>query len=186
MRNKPKEPIQKPKSAPFFLPTLEGLDPDFDMESTSKENSKNETQRLLKNVVSISSFARKLLDCYETKDYSPAIERLMHMNPNEIDFEIRSLDVQVVAEEDMEETDEYHLLHCFLEAIKSSLGTRMNYELIQSYLAVFLKVHSNTILNNPILSKACRELGNLNEPFVNLQDMFDESVFIINFIRGAV
>lgn len=108
------------------------------------------------------------------------------MNFNDIDFEIKSLDVQVVVDEGDEETDEYHLLHCFLEAMKASVNTRKNYELIQAYLAVFLKVHTSTILSNPSLTEACQELIQWNQSFDSLQDMFDESLCIINFIQGIV
>ena len=31
MRNKPKEPPKVPKAAPFFLPTVAGLEPKFDI-----------------------------------------------------------------------------------------------------------------------------------------------------------
>ena len=31
MRNKPKEPPKVPKAAPFFLPTVAGLEPKFDV-----------------------------------------------------------------------------------------------------------------------------------------------------------
>lgn len=35
MRNKPKEPPKVPKAAPFFLPTVAGLDPKFDLQKDS-------------------------------------------------------------------------------------------------------------------------------------------------------
>ena len=42
MRNKPKEPPKKPKSAPFFLPTVAGLETKFDF---SKENQDSTVSR---------------------------------------------------------------------------------------------------------------------------------------------
>ena len=31
LRNKPSEPLKRPKSAPFFLPTVAGLEPQFQL-----------------------------------------------------------------------------------------------------------------------------------------------------------
>ena len=36
-RNKPKEPPKVPKSAPFFLPTVPGVDFQFDVKNESEE-----------------------------------------------------------------------------------------------------------------------------------------------------
>lgn len=39
-RNKPKDPPRKPKSAPFFLPTVAGLEPKFELPEEDKEDKK--------------------------------------------------------------------------------------------------------------------------------------------------
>lgn len=40
MRNKPKEPPKVPKAAPFFLPTIAGLQPKFDIQDDKDEGDK--------------------------------------------------------------------------------------------------------------------------------------------------
>lgn len=40
MRNKPKEPPKVPKAAPFFLPTIAGLQPKFDIRDDKEEGNK--------------------------------------------------------------------------------------------------------------------------------------------------
>lgn len=40
MRNKPKEPPKVPKAAPFFLPTIAGLQPKFDIQDNKEEGDK--------------------------------------------------------------------------------------------------------------------------------------------------
>lgn len=40
MRNKPKEPPKVPKAAPFFLPTIAGLQPNFDIQDDKEEGDK--------------------------------------------------------------------------------------------------------------------------------------------------
>lgn len=196
MRNKPKEPIEKPKSAPFFLPTLEGLVPDFDMEYPRIDlnlykKGDREARINLSTQISTSPLGRSLLDFENRNNYLPVIDLLMQMNPNEIDSQIRSLDVEkhyTIPYRFLLREDhcEYPLLRSFLECMKVSLETLKNYELINSYLAVFLKVHTNTILNDVKLTKACRELASLSNTFVELRDIFDESLFMINFISGVV
>ena len=39
-RNKPKDPPRKPKSAPFFLPTVAGLAPKFELPQEEEEDKK--------------------------------------------------------------------------------------------------------------------------------------------------
>lgn len=40
LRNKPKEPPKKPKAAPFFLPTIAGVEAKFDLSKTDEEKVK--------------------------------------------------------------------------------------------------------------------------------------------------
>jgi len=39
-RNKPKQPPKAPKAAPFFLPTIAGLEPKFDIQPEEKGKKK--------------------------------------------------------------------------------------------------------------------------------------------------
>ena len=39
-RNKPKEPPKAPKAAPFFLPTIAGLEPKFAIEENKEDSIK--------------------------------------------------------------------------------------------------------------------------------------------------
>lgn len=183
LRNKPKEPPQKPKDAPFFLPTLDGLEPDFALD-TGNEDQDDKSQ-VVKNLISMSPFGQVLLSCSESDDCSPLIKKLKKMTPNEIDTEIRSLDVQRPSDGE-NDFEEHYLLQCFLNMMKLALEKRQDFELIHSYLAVFLKVHSNTILQTPELLQVCEKLLSSENHYTDLQDKFDESLFIINFIRGIV
>ncbi|GBO31965.1 WD repeat-containing protein 36, partial [Araneus ventricosus] len=46
-RNKPKEPVQVPKNAPFFLPVVSGLKPTFFIEDSDNWKEKNEKSNIL-------------------------------------------------------------------------------------------------------------------------------------------
>lgn len=46
-RNKPKEPPKPPEKAPFFIPTLPGIEARFDLpQNNTKSQSKKSTRRL--------------------------------------------------------------------------------------------------------------------------------------------
>ena len=56
-RNKPKEPPKPPEKAPFFLPTLPGVEQRFDVSQAEKESKKTtkSTKRLEKGAASSQS-----------------------------------------------------------------------------------------------------------------------------------
>jgi hypothetical protein len=60
-RNKPKEPPKKPEHAPFFLPTLPGVEHRFAIEEKKQEKQDKETRRLDKNAATSPSILHKLL-----------------------------------------------------------------------------------------------------------------------------
>jgi U3 small nucleolar RNA-associated protein 21 len=61
-RNKPKEALKAPEQAPFFLPTLPGVEPRFVVESKDDGKPKKPTRRLDKAAAeSDSVFYQKLL-----------------------------------------------------------------------------------------------------------------------------
>ena len=43
-RNKPKEPPKAPKAAPFFLPTVAGLEPKFAVDNVDEDRSKSKVR----------------------------------------------------------------------------------------------------------------------------------------------
>ena len=63
-RNKPKEPPKEPEKAPFFLPTLPGVESRFAVQEAQKpdaEKDKKQTKRLQKAAgASESAFHKKL------------------------------------------------------------------------------------------------------------------------------
>jgi len=67
-RNKPKEPPKKPEHAPFFLPTLPGVEHRFAIEEEKQEKPHKETRRLNKNAAKFSSTLQKLLAEVEKND----------------------------------------------------------------------------------------------------------------------
>lgn len=59
LRNKPKQPIAKPKAAPFFLPTVKSLNPVFDVEDSAVTGQSIFPFSLLRqNSLSLEPFSR--------------------------------------------------------------------------------------------------------------------------------
>lgn len=70
-RNKPKEPPKQPEKAPFFLPTLPGVEHRFTVDQQQKAqedaNAKNATKRLQRAAGETESvFYRKLVEASES------------------------------------------------------------------------------------------------------------------------
>ncbi|XP_054268854.1 WD repeat-containing protein 36 [Macrosteles quadrilineatus] len=139
-RNKPLEPPKTPKNAPFFLPTLPTLNMEFDLSSAIK-NSNNEKTISLKNIKqNLTPFAKLLRDA---KDFGVVVDKLKSLGPSAIDFEINALG--------MEGEDGERLLLKFMEMLNFLLESNRDFELGQAYMALFLKVHGNTVATTPAL-----------------------------------
>jgi len=92
----------------------------------------------------------------------PFISHLKTLSPSAADLEIRSLNP-------VEESNE---LVAFVDALTSRLAQKRDYELVQAWMNVFLRLHSDAISHDAELMKAlmiwreeqqkeARKLGNL-------------------------
>lgn len=140
MRNKPKEPPKAPPNAPFFLPTLPGKDIVFDFSSVTPEDGLKTVK--LNQIKNYTIFGN-LLSETDPKNFSVVIEKLKTMSPSGIDFEINSLG--------LEAQGSLELLDKFMSLIEYMLSSNRDFELAQSYLGLFLKVHGKTILEQEVL-----------------------------------
>lgn len=141
----------------------------------------------------LSLFSELLLDCANTSNYVPILSKLKEMGPSAIDAELRSLDVLLPApaeEDEMEsETSEEKpiLLTYFLKAVEQGLKSRRDFELLQSYLGLFLKIHSDIIVKDVDLVAECIVLSKLqNEAWDELQMKFHKTLCIVNYLRSAI
>lgn len=141
MRNKPKQPPKAPKAAPFFLPTIPSLTFQFDL-SDQQEDTES---RLLapKELSTMSDFAKLLQASKETNDFELVIEKLKSFGPTMVDFEVKNLDPKVGGSEEV--------MLQFMKCIEHMLKSNKDFELAQSYLAVFLKSHGTTIAKDEVL-----------------------------------
>ncbi|CAF1073060.1 unnamed protein product, partial [Brachionus calyciflorus] len=132
-RNKPKEPPKVPKLAPFFLPTVSN-EQGFTFKTAKESKELNEKQAKLTSVnLFLSDFGTSLSKAKTVEDYETLLAELKKMGPSAIDMEVRSLS------EDMGGSVE--LMERFMQFLLYLMTTRKNFELANSYLSLFLKVH---------------------------------------------
>ncbi|KAF7593049.1 WD repeat-containing protein 36 [Aspergillus hancockii] len=145
-RNKPKDPPKAPEKAPFFLPMasnkgVSGGDLDLSLlaESTTAERSRlAKMQHSMAASIAGSRFTVLLRSGRETGNFEPFIEQLKSMSPAKANLEIRSLD-PCVHEGHSELSD-------FVLALSARLIVKKDFELVNAWMAVFLKVHADVVV----------------------------------------
>jgi len=139
-RNKPIQPPQKPKAAPFFLgssltngtTTNEALAPsEAAVEPTMTETEKSGVSRL-SSLQPVHSVISSHLDVFAAEGRTnELVSYLSGLSPSAADLEIRSLTMQEMPG--------------FVRALTAHLLHRRDYELINTWMAVFLKLHAEFV-----------------------------------------
>lgn len=154
-RNRPKQAPQKPKSAPFFLPTVSGLDFQFDL-SEAPDQQADDSSRIVKpkQVEQLTSFGKLLKDAVSNgdEDFLKPINFLQKLGPSMVDFEIRNLSPLDGG------SGSVSVMSAFLRMILALLDSNRGFELGQSWLSVFLKSHGRTIVDNEELRAMLEEV----------------------------
>lgn len=144
-RNRPKEPSQAPQKAPFFLPSLPGTPVSHGNagSGSSAEDMAAERSRVSKiqrssdsNTVE-SPFTALLRTGHLSGDFEPFVEHMKCLPPTKVDLEIRSLNPQG--------QDGHSELSDFVTAMTSRLRLRKDFELVNAWMAVFLRIHSDIV-----------------------------------------
>ncbi|KAK9495472.1 Utp21 specific WD40 associated putative domain-containing protein [Lipomyces doorenjongii] len=145
-RNKPKEAPKAPEKAPFFL-TLTGAQP-----AEKKEDGPAKARRK-SGSSKITEFRRKLIEGHAIDDYTAFVSYLKTLSPSAIDLEFRSLDAL--------EIDQF--AH-FVSALTAHIEMKRDYELVQAWMSMFLRIHGDVIVEN-------REVTDLNEALTRWQEV---------------
>ncbi|RDX56504.1 Utp21-domain-containing protein [Lentinus brumalis] len=175
-RNKPKEPPKQPEKAPFFLPTLPGVEPRFSVDAKKSEEAKKSTKRLQRAAGSTdSTFYTKLAESYESNspDYEDFFNYAKVLSPAALDLELRSL-VSLDA------------LRMFLRAVICRLRSHRDFEAVQTFMNVFLRMHGDVLASNAELQ---RELETLAEAqrreSERLLELLASSLGTLGFVRDT-
>ncbi len=145
-RNKPKEPPKAPEKAPFFLPSLDSAKlPEASETNGQNQNTLAERSRITKmdRAATASQFTTALQATRQTNDYPLFIEHLKSLSPSSADIEIRSLNPEELVP--------------FVSALTYQLRSKRDYELVQAWMAVFLRMHGDAVPGNAGLRQALVE-----------------------------
>ncbi|SMQ48425.1 unnamed protein product [Zymoseptoria tritici ST99CH_3D7] len=181
-RNAPIAPPTKPEKAPFFLPSLQDrqgaqqslLQPG-DGSTAAAESLELERSRVLRSGLGDgdeTEFSR-LLRSVEQSDAgcNVFIEHLKSLSPARADVEIRSL------------SSEEHTL--FIQALTRRLQQRRDFEAVQVWVRVWLRVHGDVVVASPGGGEDEDDDG-LRDALGNFQDVLEEERGRVGKLGGRV
>ncbi|GAA5961254.1 hypothetical protein JCM21900_005583 [Sporobolomyces salmonicolor] len=177
-RNKPKEAPKAPERAPFFLPTLPGVDNRFDF-AASADSEKKATENPEKRKLDFAGaaveteFVRKMLGEKQDGNFQSFFEYLKALPPSTVDLEIRSLST-------------IPHLRSFLHALLCRLRSHRDFEAIQTFLAVFLRIHGDVLVANPELGGEMQAIAEEQKKEAErLIDLTHYNLGTLAFLRGV-
>uniref|UniRef100_A0AAF5PLA3 Small-subunit processome Utp21 domain-containing protein n=3 Tax=Wuchereria bancrofti TaxID=6293 RepID=A0AAF5PLA3_WUCBA len=179
-RNKPIEPVRKPKTAPFFLPSVSTLD-SFEFEKMDVDADVIERRNVLmakRSVLEIeSSFAETLLQASDDAHFITAFESLKWMSISTIDFQIHILPERA--------------LNSFLKMLLTVLRNHCDFELVQAYLSVFLKINRNKLwiscIKDDDLGKTLSKLSDeLRKSWEEIDQLMLLNASLLQWIKTAL
>lgn len=174
-RNKPLAPPAAPPSAPFFLPTLPGLTPRFSLPTATDAQSK------LLPVASLqtSEFSRALEDAQRSGSFERPLRLLKDCGPAALSVELTCLT--------SEGGGASGLLLAFIHMIDSMLASGRDFDLAHAYLALFLKLHLQSLSQDAVAMAALLRLSaRLEAGWAELRASFDQSLCLLSYTKSAL
>ncbi|KAL2761170.1 hypothetical protein ACRALDRAFT_1059169 [Sodiomyces alcalophilus JCM 7366] len=180
-RNKPTQGPITAVEAPFFLQSMQGAKfsgqenkpGGVDAPETTSKITRLERGRLQE------LFTNRLSEGAASGNYYNFIQHLKSLSPSVADLELRSLSIG-----DAGDNESNGLLH-FLRALTSRLQERRDYELLQTWMAVFLRLHSDVIMGSEGLLRALRKWKYFQErESERLDNLIGYCGGVIGFLRS--
>lgn len=184
-RNKPKEPVNAPKQAPFFLPTVSNLrgfvfvNPDEGDESKKKGKGSshiNQAQQFL-----YESPLTQLLDHQKTNPTASTdvISLFKDLGMAKIEYELRCLSP--------EQGGSLERMLVFVDMLHQAFDNKQNYDLISSYLALFIQLHGGSLLwrHDELIEKTRRIQAKQKETWTHIQRQLNTSIALVKYIKSV-
>ncbi|EJD02387.1 WD40 repeat-like protein [Fomitiporia mediterranea MF3/22] len=176
-RNKPKEPPKPPEKAPFFLPTLPGVEHRFAV--TQKDNAQEQQKNSKKLEAGASradsKFYRKLVSEDPEGDYEDFFVYLKTLTPAGLDLELRALGSSLEG------------LSTLVGALRQRLRSHRDFEAVQAVIGALLRLHGEVFVANPEL---CNALEQLREAQTHesrrVLEMITASLGTLSFVRDVL
>lgn len=177
-RNKPVQPPEKPKAAPFFLGSSltngnkDGLQ--YSAEDTATQVIEATERSRISKLASLqpvaSPFTTLLRDSAD--DSAEVLGHLTELSPSAADIEIRSL---TIAE-----------MSVFVRALTAQLRRRKDFELVNTWMSVFLKMHGDFISEVVDLREAVLEWRDtMRSEEQRLAELVGYVKGVVGFLRSA-
>jgi U3 small nucleolar RNA-associated protein 21 len=179
-RNKPKEAPKPPEKAPFFLPSVGDKTATEPIALTHDASGSRISSSALASrstaASSTSEFTRHLALASQTQSYTPLLAYLSSLPPSAADIAIRTLDT----------TEPYTELKTFIEALTVRLKERRDYELVQAWMSVFLRLHGDTLVKDEDLVDGLRKWQDeAKRERERVGGLVGYSVGVVGWVRSA-
>ncbi|KAI9571311.1 Utp21 specific WD40 associated putative domain-containing protein [Boletus coccyginus] len=173
-RNQPTEPPKKPEQAPFFLPTLPGVEHRFAIEDRKEEDVEKKT-RLDKTMARSKSILQtKLAKLKGGNSDDELFDYIKSLSPAATDIELRSL-----------VTSDH--LRQFIHALKRRLQSHRDFEAAQTLQNVFLQMHGDILLDNEELLSELEKLLEIQEKECErIVELLASSLGTLGFVRDTI
>lgn len=172
-RNKPLQPPKVPAVAPFFLPTVESVNFQFDIDSILDKN--DPLQKVRPKTLIQTPFTRQLMKAQTLDDYLALFNQLKLMGPSALNYEVRCLSPEVGGN--------IELMVKFLELLKQVSKSNKDFELSQSYLGVFLKYNGRALVQNSEVINMLDQFP-IDNPWQQLQNDFFLCLSIVDYMKS--
>ena len=182
-RNKPIEPPQQPKKAPFFLPSaltngLKSTKPiptDENKETSSMTAAeRSRISRIAAQAHQHSPFSSLLTNFTLDPEQDPT-KLFIHLEalaPSAVDLEIRTL--------------QHSEMIPFVHALTKQLALNKDFELVNTWMSCFLRMHGEVVQEREELQQALREWRRTVEGVEqSLEDLQGYSKGVVEFLRSA-
>ncbi|CAF3728177.1 unnamed protein product [Adineta steineri] len=182
-RNKPKQPINIPKQAPFFLPTVSNLR-GFVFVNEDEENKKKDKKQTHINAIQqflYQSSLTNLLDHHQknTTLITDFINLFKDLGMAKIEYELRCLSP--------DQGGSLERMFTFIDILHQAFDYKQNYDLISSYLALFIQLHGTNILwkNDELIEKIRKIQLKQKETWNNIQRQLNTSIALVKYIKSV-
>uniref|UniRef100_A0A8C5B1B7 Small-subunit processome Utp21 domain-containing protein n=1 Tax=Gadus morhua TaxID=8049 RepID=A0A8C5B1B7_GADMO len=169
-RNQPQQPPQRPAAAPYFLPTVSGLQPSFQTPEAP-----------VNQVLSYYYHSWNIV----TASYVAPLALLKSLGPSAVDLELRGLSPDLGSSPQPSSASQ--LLVAFLQMLEAMLEERRDFDLAQAYLALLLKLYLRPLSADPLaVATLQRLLGRLETIWAELRVSFDQSLCLLTYTKTAL
>ncbi|XP_019447943.1 PREDICTED: WD repeat-containing protein 36 [Lupinus angustifolius] len=193
VRNKPIEPPKKPEKAPFFLPSVPSLSGEILFEpgklSADEKNETGDEKQVKKARVDLPSsrFLHLLQSSKETNNFAAFTDYIKGLSPSTLDMELRMF--QIIDDDDEQEVEkmpELVTIEQFLDYFIHELSYRNNFEFLQAVIRLFLKIHGETIRQQPHLQEKARRLLDIQSlVWKGVDKLFQSVRCVVSFLSNS-